>query len=199
MRVPDRTPTLVYLHGFRSSPASVKARQLREAVAALAAADRPTLLVPELDHRPARAMASILARVAGIDATTLTFVGSSLGGFYATHAAERLGARAVLVNPAIRPYEDLRPYRGRQVNLHTGATFAVTELHFAELAALRVARIAQPDRYLLLVQAGDEVLDYRQAVAFYAGAWQRVDGGGDHGFAGFEAQIPLVFRFAGVR
>jgi predicted esterase YcpF (UPF0227 family) len=195
-----RTATLlVYLHGFRSSPASIKARQLGQAVAALPDADRPTLSVPELDHRPAYAMMAILARVAGIDASTLTFVGSSLGGFYATYAAERLGARAVLINPAIRPDEDLRPYRGGQVNLHTGAGFEVTDAHFAALAALRVARITRPDRYLLLVQAGDEVLDYRQAVAFYAGAWQRVEGGGDHGFAGFEAQIPLVFRFAGAR
>ena len=192
-------PTLVYLHGFRSSPASVKARQLGEAVAALRSADRPVLHVPELDHRPARAIASILALGADIDATKLTFVGSSLGGYYATYAAERLGARAVLINPAIRPDEDLRPHRGRQVNLYTGATFEVTDAHFAELAALRVGRITRPDRYLLLVQAGDEVLDYRQAVAFHAGAWQRVEGGGDHGFAGFEAQIALVLRFAGVR
>ena len=194
-----RAATLVYLHGFRSSPASVKARQLGEAVAALGSGERPTLHVPQLDHRPARAMTEILGRVAGIDATTLTFVGSSLGGFYATYAAERLGARAVLINPAIRPDDDLRPYRGRQVNLHTGAAFEVTDAHFAELAALRVARIIRPDRYLLLVQAGDEVLDYRQAVAFYAGAWQRVEGGGDHGFARFDGQIPLVFRFAGLR
>jgi len=193
------TPTLVYLHGFRSSPASVKARQLGEAVAALEAAERPTLHVPQLDHRPARAMTQILGLVAGIDATTLTFVGSSLGGFYATYAAERVGARAVLINPATRPDEDLRPCRGRQVNLHTGAAFEVTDAHFTELAALHVARITRPDRYLLLVQTGDEVLDYRRAVAFYARAWQRVEGGGDHGFVRFDGQIALVFRFAGVR
>jgi uncharacterized protein len=190
--------TLVYLHGFRSSPASVKARQLGHAVAALPAADRPAFHVPELHHRPAHAMAAILERVAGVDASTLTLVGSSLGGFYATYAAERLGARAVLINPAIRPHEDLQPYRGLQANLYTGAAFDVGDAHFAELAALRVGRISRPERYLLLVQSGDEVLDYAEAVAFYAGAWQRVEGGGDHGFAGFEAQIPLLFRFAGV-
>jgi len=190
--------TLVYLHGFRSSPASVKARQLGHAVAALPAADRPAFHVPELHHRPAHAMAAMLERVAGVDASTLTLVGSSLGGFYATYAAERLGARAVLINPAIRPNEDLQPYRGLQANLYTGAAFDVGDAHFAELAALRVGRISRPERYLLLVQSGDEVLDYAEAVAFYAGAWQRVEGGGDHGFAGFEAQIPLLFRFAGV-
>ena len=192
-------PTLVYLHGFRSSPASMKARQLGQAVAALPAAERPTFHVPELAHRPARAMAAIFDLLAAADPTVLTLIGSSLGGFYATHVAERLGARAVLVNPAIRPDEDLRPYRGPQINLYTGAAFDVGDAHFAELTALRIARLSRPERYLLLVQSGDEVLDYREAVAFYAGAWQRVEGGGDHGFAGFEAQIPLVFRFAGVR
>jgi predicted esterase YcpF (UPF0227 family) len=194
-----RTAALVYLHGFRSSPASIKARELGAAVAAHEQASRPALHVPQLDPRPARAMAAILDLAAGIDPATLTFVGSSLGGYYATYAAERLGARAVLINPAIRPDEDLRPYRGHQVNLHTGAGFEVTQAYFAELAALRVARISRPERYLLLVEAGDEVLDYRQAVTFYAGAWQHVEGGGDHGFAGFASRIPLVLRFAGVR
>jgi predicted esterase YcpF (UPF0227 family) len=194
-----RTAALVYLHGFRSSPASIKARELGAAVAALEPACRPALHVPLLDPRPARAMAAILDLAAGIDPATLTFVGSSLGGYYATYAAERLGARAVQNKPAIRTHEDQRPYRGHQVKQHTGAGFEVTQAYFAELAALRVARISRPERYLLLVEAGDEVLDYRQAVTFYAGAWQHVEGGGDHGFAGFASRIPLVLRFAGVR
>lgn len=190
-------PTIVYLHGFRSSPASIKARQLRDAVDALAQARRPVLHVPVLDHGPAAAIATILALATRVDAATLTFVGSSLGGYYATWAAERLGARAVLVNPAVRPFDDLAPYRGRQVNLYTGEAFDVTDRHFDELRALQVARITQPARYLLLVQSGDEVLDYREAVRFYAGAWQFVQGGGDHAFTGFGARIPMLLRFAG--
>ena len=89
-------PTIVYLHGFRSSPASAKAGQLRAAVAALDAASRPALFVPELSHQPQRAMAEIDRLAAGRDPARLCFVGSSLGGFYAMVAAERYGARAVL-------------------------------------------------------------------------------------------------------
>jgi len=126
-------------------------------------------------------------------------IGSSLGGFYATLAAERHGARAVVINPAVRPDLDLRAHAGPQTNLHTGARFEVTAAHFDELRAMRVGRISRPDRYFLLVRTGDEVLDYRQAVAFYAGAWQFVQGGGDHAFAGFEAQIPAILAFGGVR
>ncbi len=192
--------TIVYLHGFRSSPQSVKATLFGKAVAALPAAVRPRLHVPELTHRPAAAVAGVAAwverEIAPVALDRLTFVGSSLGGYYATHLAERFAARAVLINPAIRPYDDLRPYVGRQTNLHTGESFDVTDAHFAELAALAVPRITRPERYFLLVQSGDEVLDWREAVAFYAGARQYVEGGGDHSFQRFADQIPAILRFA---
>jgi hypothetical protein len=167
-------------------------------VAALPAPARPVLRVPELTDAPAAAIATVLELVRGVDSKSLSFVGSSLGGFYATYLAERLGARAVLVNPAVRPYDDLRPYAGVQVNLYTGAAFEVTERHFEELRALAVPRITRPGRFLLLAQAGDEVLDYREAVRFYAGAWQWLQGGGDHAFGGFATALPVVLRFCGV-
>lgn len=192
-------PAILYLHGFRSSPASAKAQQLVAAVDALPAETRPRLHVPQVDTSPAHAMQQMSTWItANVESpeTTLTIVGSSLGGFYATHLAERFGAKAVLVNPAIRPYEDLRPYIGEQTNMYTGAKFVVTREHFEELERLAVRRITRPGRYWLLVQTGDEVLDYREAVAFYAGAWQLVIGGGDHAFQGFDEQIPAILRFA---
>lgn len=191
-------PTIVYLHGFRSSPASAKARELAEAVAGLPEAQRPRLYIPALADRPAHAMASILALADDTPEEALTFVGSSLGGYYATYAAEKAGARAVLINPAVRPADDLAPYKGLQTNLYTGATFEVTERHFDEFRALAVGAIARPCRYLLFVQSGDEVLAYREAVAFYAGAWQCVEGGGDHAFRGFARHIPRILRYCGV-
>ena len=189
--------TFVYLHGFRSSPASVKAAQFAVAVAAMPAATRPALHVPTLTDRPAQALAQIERLVAAAE-SPVCLVGSSLGGFYATVAAERHGLRAVLVNPALRPDEGLRAYAGVQTNLYTGERFEVTTDHFAELQEMRVDRISRPERYFLMVQSGDDVLDYRRAVAFYQGAWQFVQGGGDHAFAGFEAQIPAILRFAGL-
>jgi predicted esterase YcpF (UPF0227 family) len=192
---------LLYLHGFRSSPASIKARQVAAAVAALPAERRPRLHIPSLSTDPANAIATTAAWIESdvkSPRDTLTIVGSSLGGFYATHLAERYGARAVLINPAIRPYEDLQPYVGPQTNLHTGETFVVTPAHFAELGRLAIARISRPERYWLMVQTGDEVLDYREAVSFYGGAFQYVEGGGDHTFQQFDAQVPAILRFAGV-
>jgi predicted esterase YcpF (UPF0227 family) len=196
------SPTLIYLHGFRSSPASIKAQIFVRMVAALPEAVRPRLQVPALPHEPAAAVAGVAAwieREVRTPATELTLVGSSLGGYYATHLAERFGARAVLINPAIRPYDDLAPYAGAQTNLYTGEAFEVIDAHFAELRALKVLRVTRPERYFLLVRTGDEVLDWRQAVAFYGGAWQYVAGGGDHGWADFAGEVPAILRFAGVR
>jgi len=103
-----------------------------------------------------------------------------------------------VVNPVVRPYDDLQPWRGMQTNLHTGEAFEVTQAHFDELLALRVARITRPGRYFLLVETGDEVLDYHDAVAFYGGACQYVRGGGDHTFTEFATQLPAILRFAGI-
>ncbi len=192
--------TIVYLHGFRSSPQSVKARLLAGAVAALPPARRPRLEVPALAHEPARAVAAVAdwvrAHVGSLD--SLTFVGSSLGGYYATHLAERFGVRAVLVNPAVRPYDDLRQYVGVQTNLYTGETFEVLPRHFEELREMAVARITRPERYLLLARSGDEVLDWRTMAGFYGGAWQQVRGGGTHGYDDIAPDLPALLRFAGV-
>ncbi len=190
-------PTIVYLHGFNSSPQSVKGRAIARAAAALA--DPPRLHVPELAHRPARAMRDVCAWIESAPANSrnLALVGSSLGGYYATWLAQRYDARAVVINPAIRPAEDLRSFIGPQRNLHTGVGYDLTLAHFVELAALEVARITRPERYFLLVRTGDEILDWRVASSFYAGAFQYVAGGGDHGWEDFGAEVASVLRFCG--
>jgi predicted esterase YcpF (UPF0227 family) len=189
---------IAYVHGFNSGSASFKGRQLAKAIAALPAAVRPEYHLPQLSHQPAQAMRALCGWVESGARDGVTFVGSSLGGFYATHLAERYGTKAVLINPALAPDRDLAPYLGMQSNPYTGETYEVTAQHFAEMSALKVSHITRPERYLLLVQTGDEVLDYRQAIAYYAGAWQFVQGAGDHAFRDFAAQIPPLLRFAGV-
>jgi predicted esterase YcpF (UPF0227 family) len=114
---------------------------------------------------------------------------------YATYLAEKHGWKAVLVNPAVHVHELLRVALGEQTNWYTGEKWVLTEAHLAELAALDVARITQPERYLLLLQTGDEVLDYRTAQAYYTGARQIVEPGGDHGFAGFERHFQTILDF----
>jgi predicted esterase YcpF (UPF0227 family) len=191
--------TMVYLHGFNSGPASVKAQQLGRGIAALEPRSRPAYFVPQLHHRPAVAMREMMTWVENAIShsgeTRLTLVGSSLGGFYATFLAEHYGAKAVLINPAIRPAKSLASYLGPQRNPVSGETYELTREHLAELEALNVIRVTEPQRYFLLVQSGDELLDWREAVTFYAGAWQSVQGGGDHAFQHFEKEIAPILRF----
>ena len=123
------------------------------------------------------------------------FVGSSLGGFYATYLAETHDLKAVLINPAIDPHVGLRAYLGTQNNLHTGEPYELTEAHLREWERLYVPRIT-PSRYLLIVETGDEVLDYRQAVERYAGAEQVVVPGGDHSLQSFPQHLSRILEFS---
>jgi hypothetical protein len=189
---------IAYLHGFNSGSASVKGQILARAIAALPSDVRPEFFLPRLPHRPSEAVRVTDRWAESGKSDELTFVGSSLGGFYATHLAEVHGAKAVLVNPVVDPERILTPYLGLQRNPSTGEVYELTPRHVAELAALKVERITLPERYLLLAQAGDELLDWRQAIAFYAGAWQLIRGGGDHAYRGFADEVALVLRFAGL-
>jgi uncharacterized protein len=190
--------TLVYLHGFNSSPQAIKGGKLAAAASALN--DPPHFYLPQLHHRPAVAMRDVCAWVdANIaDRASLTFFGSSLGGYYATWLAEKYGTRAALINPVVRPAEALASYLGPQRNMYTGEAWELTPAHFAELDALAVARPTRMDRYFLLMRSGDELLDWRDAVVHYAGGWQFIAGGGNHGWEDIDDEIPSLLRFAGV-
>ncbi len=168
--------TLVYLHGFNSSAQSVKGRKI--AAAAMASDDPPHVHLPTLHHEPSGAMREVCAWVdaSGTDPAALTFVGSSLGGYYATWLAEKFAARAIVINPAVRPAASLRAHLGPQRNLHTGESWNLTPAHFVALDALAVGHPTRMERYFLLQRSGDELLDWREAVAHYAGAWQFVCG-----------------------
>ena len=183
---------LIYIHGFNSSPASFKARVLQSALAQCVPVMQ--FMAPALPHSP-QAAAHLLDNLV-LAHPDAVLVGSSLGGYYATWLAERYEVRAVLVNPAVRPYELLEGHVGKQKNLYTGEEYEFTHAHVDELRALECAAIS-PRHYLLMVETGDEVLDYRQAVARYREAQQVVIEGGDHGFGDFEKYLDAVFEFFG--
>jgi uncharacterized protein len=182
---------IVYLHGFNSSPRSHKATLLARAMAERGLAGE--YACPELPPRASEALAQIEPL---LDPGTC-LVGSSLGGFYATWLAEKHALQAVLINPAIEPHVGLAAYLGPQKNLYTGEPYTLTEAHLREWQAIYAPRIT-PGRYLLLVETGDEVLDYRRAVARYAGCEQVVIEGGDHSLQSFPGHLPRILRFAGL-
>jgi len=186
---------ILYLHGFRSSPRSFKARVVQERMTRLGRAG--DLICPQLPASPQAAMALVLGLVER-HADNLAIVGSSLGGFYATWLAERFGCRAVVINPAVDPLARLEEHVGTTTAWHSDEPFEFRQEYIAELADLKVAAITRPERYFLLAASGDEVLDYRAMVAHYAGARQHVIDGGDHALSEFEHYVDEVLAFCGI-
>lgn len=186
--------TIVYLHGFISSPASRKAVMLGDYLRGQA--PDVEYVVPALHHRPAQAISQVQWHCLGRNPAELLLVGSSLGGFYATVAAERTGCRAVVLNPAVHPQAHFDRYLGPQENLYTGERFDLTREHVAELAVLDPPAITRPERYWLIVETADEVLDYREAVGYYAGAFHSVVQGGDHSLQSFPEFVPDIVAWA---
>jgi len=188
------TQSILYIHGLNSSPASLKASQLRHAMAHLGLAER--LRVPALHHHPRQALAQLETLIAELGRPLL--VGSSLGGYYATFLAERHGLPALLINPAVRPHLRFDGYLGPQKNYYSDETWELTTDHVAALAELEVPAPRDPDRYQIWLQTGDETLDYRDAQAYYRGCALRIQAGGDHGFQGFAERLPMLFAFADI-
>jgi uncharacterized protein len=182
---------IVYLHGFNSSPQSHKAQVLGRYMQEQGMGD--DYACPALPALAADAIRAIEDLTGG--GSAVCYVGSSLGGFYATYLAEKHDANAVLINPAIDPHVGLRAYLGTQRNLHTGERYELTEAHLRGWEKLYMPRIT-PGRYLLIVETDDEVLDYRRAVARYEGAEQRVIPGGDHSLQSFPEHLARIVEFA---
>lgn len=184
---------ILYLHGFRSSPRSFKARVVGDRMKALGRANE--LICPQLPASPKEAMALVMTLVERYPADQLAVIGSSLGGFYATWLAERLGCRAALLNPAVDPLKNLEKHVGVTTEYHSDKPFEFKREYIDELRELKVESLTKPERYFLLATSGDEVLDYRDMVARYEGAQQHVVEGSDHAISEFPQYVDEVLDF----
>ncbi len=191
------TTHLLYLHGFRSSPQSFKAQRLQ----AWVAAHRPgvTWWCPQLPPSPRAAFDLIDQGTAAWPAATSAVVGSSLGGFYATALAHRRGWRCAVINPAVDPARDLAAYVGEQTAFHDSAQrFFFQPAYVDELRALAVPAPVDAARTLAIVAQGDELLDWREMRARYAGASLLLVEGSDHALSDFDAHLPALLGFLGL-
>jgi predicted esterase YcpF (UPF0227 family) len=187
---------ILYLHGFRSSPQSFKTRLLSDRMRELGRG--PEYCCPQLPASPRDAIALVSRLIAGFSADELCLIGSSLGGYYATWLAEQTGCRAVLLNPAVKPPRDLQKYVGVTTMYHSNERFEFKPDYIEELRQLEVENITRPERYFLFAAKGDEVLDWREMVAHYPGARQKVIEGSDHGMSDFGLHLDEVLAFGGV-
>lgn len=188
---------LLYLHGFNSSPQSHKAQLITQY---MHERDSLNLLVcPQIPAVPEQARSFLEQLVEEMSTDhQLSFVGSSLGGYYATYLAEKYSGSAVLINPSVRPYETLRAYLGENKLYFDNTRWHFDESHIQQLKDMDVARITEPERYFVLLQTGDETLDYREAEMKYKDAECIIEQGGDHSFVDLERFIPKIMRFCNI-
>lgn len=185
---------LLYIHGFNSSPLSLKASLMKSYCETHRSDIR--VLIPQIPCFPEPAKAMLIELVERYkDDFNIGLVGSSLGGYFSTWLNDIYGFRAVLVNPAVKPYELLQDFLGEQVNPYTQEHYVLKPEHVKTLRTLDVVNICAPESLWLLQQKEDEVLDYRQAVEKYAASKQTVESGGDHSFQQFERFPAEIIHF----
>ncbi|WP_185234773.1 YqiA/YcfP family alpha/beta fold hydrolase [Teredinibacter franksiae] len=190
--------TILYIHGFLSSPQSFKARVTQQWLAA----NRPDLhyICPALSSYPQKAAAALKDQLKSLAQEPLYIIGSSLGGFWATWLIEQsLAKKAVIINPAVAPQTFVRPLLGEPLkSYYTDEVFTLGTDDLAAIEQYDYPVVKRYDAYWLMVQMGDETLPYQQAVAKYRWCQQRVEPGGSHTFDGYEKWLPKIMNFFNV-
>ena len=188
---------ILYLHGFNSSPESHKARVLHDYMKCSGLDD--LIDIPVIPPVPADAIELLKQHAEEIQREhELSLAGSSLGGFYATWLAEKYDCPAVLINPAVQPHELLKKYLGENTNYYTAERWILDETHIGQFRQLYVEKISRPQRYLLMLQTGDQTLDYREAMEKYEACPSIIEQGGSHEFTGFERHLDKILSFCKV-
>jgi predicted esterase YcpF (UPF0227 family) len=185
---------LLYIHGFLSSPASHKAVQVERWLTE----HQPDIEYhcPFLTVYPEQTRLTLESLVEKLLPEPVYLKGSSLGGYWATWLVEKYGLRAVLINPAVR----LDMFKSEYINIelknyHSNDTYLLTEQHIEQLIAVDINEIQYHNNYWLMVQTGDETLDYRLAMQKYASCKQLIERGGDHSFQNFDQRISDAIEF----
>jgi predicted esterase YcpF (UPF0227 family) len=185
---------VLFIHGFNSSPLSAKA-QLTKNYLAQHFPD-VKFYCPQVATTPKVAIAQLeqyfIDNNSPID--TWALIGSSLGGYFSTYLSEVYGVKAVLINPAIKPYELLTDYIGEQVNPYTQERYQVESNYLNDLIALEQSTVSK-EKFMLMVQTGDEVLNYQQAIDKFQGSKVIVQQGGDHSFVDYQNMLPQIVEF----
>lgn len=187
------TKVLIYLHGFLSSPESIKAQATKQYW--LESHSDIPMICPQLPYFPKDAQKLLDCIAEQNSGKQLGFIGSSLGGFLSTYMMNNYGGKAVLINPAVAPHRVLGKYLGEHVHPYTNEKFVLEPRHMHELQAMEVNPLKSPEDFWVLLQKEDETLDYRDAEQKYLNAKLTIEEGGDHAFQGYERFLPDIYRF----
>ena len=184
---------LLYLHGFNSSPQSKKAIETERWMQLNA--PNIKFYCPQLSPYASKVMEILKPLVEAYLPQPVYLVGSSMGGFFATCLSEQYNLPAVLINPAVNPATGLHYWLGENRNFITGERWIFEPRHIEEYCEINPQSIKRLQNYKLLLQTGDEVLDYRHAQKRYKGCAMETEVGGDHSFVDYQRHLPAILKF----
>ena len=188
---------IIYLHGFSSGAKSHKAGIFERYF------KQYEIRIPEYrSHQPRQSISYlqdyIQEHVALSKSPGVMLIGSSLGGYYAQYLAAQYDFifAVVLINPCLQPHITLASQIGEQLNCVTGKPFYFSREDYESLTQYDVQRDKLIKSTLVLLDQGDEIIDYRFAQEKYKGKGRViVYPGGDHWFTHLDQALPEIEMF----
>jgi predicted esterase YcpF (UPF0227 family) len=186
------TKTILYFHGFKSSSKSSKAQSLKNFIAKNT--KNTKIIIPDLDDNFQNAHNQIeeLIRLSG---SNIVFMGSSLGGYYASYFSQKLKKKAVLINPAVHPLKDFEVHLGENENYSSGKKFNISSKEISFVRTLSYKKLLTPNDLLILLESGDEILKYNKSASYFSGAYIDIAFGGNHSYSLFKSKFHKIQKF----
>ncbi len=180
---------IIYIHGFGSSGEGAKAKAFREYFKK----ENIGFIAPSLSYVPDLAIKTLCELIESYNGE-VKLIGSSLGGFYSIYLAQKYNLQAVLINPSIYPYETLKKALGNAPSFYDESSFEFLKSHLDMLNKYNTELLSQ-NNFMLLVQKGDETLNYKEAVNKFPHAKVIIEEGGCHGFDGIQRYFGTIKEF----
>ena len=190
------TKTILYFHGFKSSSSSTKAQNLKKFIEKNK--KKTKIIIPDLEDNFQNAFNQIenLVKLSG---SNIIFMGSSLGGYYASYFSQKLNKKAVLINPAIPPLKDFEIHLGENKNYSNGNKFNITNKDIDFIRSLNHKKLPTPRDIMVLLESGDEILKYNESVSYFSGANIDIIFGGDHSYSSFKSKFVKIQKFLDIK
>ena len=190
------TKTILYFHGFKSSSKSSKAQSIKNFIAKNT--KNTKIIIPDLDDNFQNAHNQIeeLIRLSG---SNIVFMGSSLGGYYASYFSQKLKKKAVLINPAVHPLKDFEVHLGENENYSSGNKFNISSKEISFVRTLSYKKLLTPNDLLILLESGDEILKYNKSASYFSGAYIDIVFGGNHSYSSFKSKFHKIQKFLDIK
>ena len=184
--------TILYFHGFASSSNSNKAKFLKKYISKNY--KNTEIIIPDLDNNFKLAVSQINTLIDNAK-HPIVFIGSSLGGYYASYFSTKLKTKSVLINPAIPPLKDFEMYLGENENYSTGEKFIITPEDIKYIRKMSYKKYANTENTYVLLESGDEVLHYKETAKYFSGSYLDIIYGGSHSYESLDEKLKNIVNF----